>query len=360
VDAGIERGAQGDHGAKILAEERVTLDALVEETRKMGSETGLNVVAFSGGVDSSLVAYLVHRAFPRGRAAACIGISESLSARQLATAREVAREMGFKLLEVETREIEDERYARNTGDACLYCKRALYGTIEAVAVRAKEELALAVERRKQMRENRFTSKFTRIFAGRGKNGGGDGSNPPMSTVDAGDGDVVMTDLKLFNGTNRDDLKDLTRLGIAAAAEFNVQSPLCNISKADVRRLALVRPMLGITIDRGQRMRTSDMLHSPPQLTTIFASFRSACLLIFCRFDACAYSIACSIADLLAGGGIDKPQSRGGAVPSIEAGIRRARNPFVIAQCRTWGGAHPQVPAHATGGEPPPQAPAPRG
>lgn len=270
VDAGIERGAQGDHGTKILAEERVTLDALVEETRKMGSETGLNVVAFSGGVDSSLVAYLVHRAFPRGRAAACIGISESLSARQLATAREVASEMGFKLLEVETREIEDERYARNTGDACLYCKRALYGTIEAVAVRAKEELALAVERRKQMRENRFTSKFTRIFAGRGKNGGADGSNPPMSTVDAhGDGDVVMTDLKLFNGTNRDDLKDLTRLGIAAAAEFNVQSPLCNISKADVRRLALVRPMLGTSIDRGERIRTSDMLYSPPHNRSLF-------------------------------------------------------------------------------------------
>lgn len=202
----------------------------------MGTATGLNVVAFSGGVDSSLAAYLVHRAFPAGRAAACIGISDSLGARQLATARAVAAEMGFRLLEVETREVEDERYARNSGDACLYCKRELYGTIEAVAARARRELVerSAARKRAGRRRGRFTSKFTRIFAGRG---GGERSAPGQEEVEE---EIVMTDLRLFNGTNRDDLKDLTRLGIAAAAEFNVQSPLCAVSKADVRRLARVR------------------------------------------------------------------------------------------------------------------------
>lgn len=39
---------------------------------KEGTSTGSNLVAFSGGVDSSLVAALLHEAFP-GRAYACIG-----------------------------------------------------------------------------------------------------------------------------------------------------------------------------------------------------------------------------------------------------------------------------------------------
>lgn len=41
---------------------------------------------------------------------------------------------------------------------------------------------------------------------------------------------------LFNGTNADDLKDPTRLGLIAAKEFKVASPLATVSKATVRVL----------------------------------------------------------------------------------------------------------------------------
>ena len=54
-------------------DEKRELDQLIAMTRSIGSAKGLNVVAYSGGVDSALVAYLVHKAFPNGRAAACIG-----------------------------------------------------------------------------------------------------------------------------------------------------------------------------------------------------------------------------------------------------------------------------------------------
>lgn len=53
------------------------LPSLVSATRGMGTRIGMNVVAFSGGVDSSLVAFLVHNAFPHN-STACLGCNSLL------------------------------------------------------------------------------------------------------------------------------------------------------------------------------------------------------------------------------------------------------------------------------------------
>lgn len=58
-----------------------------------GATEGKNVVAFSGGVDSSLVAALVHQVFPNN-SLACVGVSAALPAAQLHLARSVARHIG--------------------------------------------------------------------------------------------------------------------------------------------------------------------------------------------------------------------------------------------------------------------------
>jgi len=117
-----------DVGNRSLAEE---LDALVGETRASGAGAGLHVVAFSGGVDSSLAAYLVERAFGSGAGdagdtagdagtgtgarvcVAAIGVSPALPASQLATARQVAAAIGIPLWEVPTDEGRVPEYVAN-------------------------------------------------------------------------------------------------------------------------------------------------------------------------------------------------------------------------------------------------------
>lgn len=56
---------------------------------------GKNIVAFSGGVDSSLVACLVHEVFPQN-SHACVGVSAALPAAQLQLARDVAKHIGVR------------------------------------------------------------------------------------------------------------------------------------------------------------------------------------------------------------------------------------------------------------------------
>ena len=90
------------------------------------------LVAYSGGVDSSLLAAASHRALG-SRALACIAISPSLGADELATATSVARTIGIRLRRVETHELEMEAYAANTPNRCYVCKGSLFGVLATVA-----------------------------------------------------------------------------------------------------------------------------------------------------------------------------------------------------------------------------------
>ncbi|KAF4135836.1 hypothetical protein GN958_ATG14969, partial [Phytophthora infestans] len=98
-----------------------------------------NVVAFSGGVDSSLAAALVFQVFP-DTGAACIGRSAALSSVQLRQAREVASHIGVPLWECHTDEAKLEGYVANQGKSCYYCKTTLYSTLNQVAEFAWQEM----------------------------------------------------------------------------------------------------------------------------------------------------------------------------------------------------------------------------
>lgn len=140
------------------------------------------VIAYSGGVDSALVAALAVEALG-DRAVAITGVSPALAPHLRQEARQQARWLGLQHREVATAELQDPAYSANPHDRCYACKRELHGVLAPIAAAA--------------------------------------------------GAAVV-----FDGVNRDDLGD-HRPGIRAAREFGVRSPLAElgIDKAGVRRLS---------------------------------------------------------------------------------------------------------------------------
>lgn len=86
-------------------------------------------VAFSGGVDSSVLLHAARRVLGDG-VVGVIADSPSLPRRELAEARAVASAIGAELVVIETVELDDERYRANAGDRCYFCKSALFAAME--------------------------------------------------------------------------------------------------------------------------------------------------------------------------------------------------------------------------------------
>ncbi len=141
------------------------------------------LVAFSGGVDSAVVAKAACVALGE-RAVAVTGVSASLASGELETARRIAHDIGIRHETLATDELNDPGYLANAPSRCWHCKTELYS---------------------QMRE----------LAGR------------------------LGFSQIANGTNLDDLGDF-RPGLEAAKQHDVLSPLvaCGIGKQGVRQLAL--------------------------------------------------------------------------------------------------------------------------
>jgi uncharacterized protein len=152
------------------------------ELERVVSTVPSALVAFSGGVDSSVVAAAAFRVLGR-HVVAVTAVSPALASGELDGARAVARAIGIEHQVVQTHELAREGYRRNDRDRCYHCKVELYGVLGAIA-----------ERR--------------------------GSATVLS------------------GANVDDLGDW-RPGLRAAAERGVRHPLveAGLGKADVRAIA---------------------------------------------------------------------------------------------------------------------------
>ena len=158
-----------------------SLDEKRESLERSLSRLGSAVVAYSGGVDSSLLAAMAHRTLGP-RALAVTAVSPSLAARERTAAAELAKQSGWNHREILTHEIERPEYVRNDPDRCYWCKTELFEVLGPLAAELQAPILV--------------------------------------------------------GTNVDDLGD-HRPGLRAARESQVQAPLVDagLTKADVRELS---------------------------------------------------------------------------------------------------------------------------
>src|SRR5436309_3792758 len=97
--------------------------------------TGLDrvLVAFSGGVDSSLVAKVACDVLGSEQTLAVIAVSPSLARDEEREAPALLSEIGLPYLMVETEEVDDPQYAANPINRCYFCKTHVYGALKRVA-----------------------------------------------------------------------------------------------------------------------------------------------------------------------------------------------------------------------------------
>lgn len=142
-----------------------------------------SIVAFSGGIDSTLVLYLARKFQGKDQAIGVISNSESLKSKDFEFAKDFCKTFDIRLEIIKKEELSDERYNKNPENRCYFCKEHLFHDLQ--SIKDKYE-----------------------------------------------------DFDVLSGTNYDDLGDY-RPGLKAAAKYKVLSPMvaCDLSKDDIRQIA---------------------------------------------------------------------------------------------------------------------------
>lgn len=102
-----------------------SLEQKLNRLRRLLEEMDRVVVAYSGGVDSTFLLKVAVDTLG-DRAVALTAISDSYPEWELEAARELARGMGARMIEVNTHELDRQLYRANAGDRCFHCKTELF------------------------------------------------------------------------------------------------------------------------------------------------------------------------------------------------------------------------------------------
>jgi pyridinium-3,5-biscarboxylic acid mononucleotide sulfurtransferase len=163
----------------------MTLKQKAKKIKSLILEMDSVLVAFSGGVDSTLVLALAHEVLGK-KVLGVTAQSASVPNREMKASRQLAKEIGSKHLIIKTEEMSNPKYLANPANRCYHCKTELYSSLKRVA------------------------KLEKIS-------------------------------HIINGVNTDDLGDY-RPGLNSARELGIRSPLveAEFNKQDVRSLSKIK------------------------------------------------------------------------------------------------------------------------
>jgi uncharacterized protein len=114
---------------KETAKRNLTPEAWTKKLKAYFSGHEGAIIAYSGGVDSALLAYVAHLTLGNNMLAA-LADSPSLARREYRHAVAFAKDHDIPLQIIDTREMQNPFYAANRGDRCYHCKKALFERIE--------------------------------------------------------------------------------------------------------------------------------------------------------------------------------------------------------------------------------------
>lgn len=113
-----------------------TLTEKHERLKRLISSYGSLLVAYSGGVDSTLLIAAAAPVLGR-RLLAVTADSPTFSSAERRQAHILARRLGVRHRVIKSREFEDTRFRANPPDRCYWCKRSLLGALRALAARER-------------------------------------------------------------------------------------------------------------------------------------------------------------------------------------------------------------------------------
>jgi len=110
-----------------------SLNTKEKHLQELIQSLGSVMIAYSGGVDSSLLAYY-GRKILGSNATIVIAVSPSLAINELSFAREQGKQFGWNVLEIVTDEVEKPEYQRNDAMRCYFCKSTLFEIMQKLAI----------------------------------------------------------------------------------------------------------------------------------------------------------------------------------------------------------------------------------